>query len=577
MSQGRVSSSDGGLSDAATDLRQARVLESRSAFDAAAALCEQILQRDAHNFDTWFLLSSIEHRRGKPQAALDAIERAVACAPENADGYCRRGSILRSLERTEEAAESQRRAIAIDPAHAEAHNNLGNCLRDLKQLPDALEHYQRAVALKPDYTQAHNNLGVVQRGLGQEAAAIASFQRAIALRPGYANAHLNLGLALLTLERPTEAEAALRRAIALAPKDGASHCHLAHFLMQHGRIEEGKACLLRAAALKPRDVEEGFDLGLLLLSHGLFKAGWEHYETRWLVKAKKDDRTAKPIKPKLPVWQGEPLEGKAILIQSEQGLGDIIQVCRYIPLLAARGAKVTLFVPAALVRLLAPITAVADVTSRVNRSRRYDYRCFLMSLPRAFGTELDTIPRTEGPYLFAEPERVAAWRERIGAEGFKIGICWQGNPKALVDAGRSIPLAAFAPLARLPGVRLISLQKNHGVEQLDSLPPGMTVETLGPDFDSGPDAFLDSAAVIRNCDMVITSDTSMAHLAGALDWPTWVGLSTTADWRWFRDRSDCPWYRSLTLFRQRSQGDWEGVFAAMAERLGGELAAKAEV
>ena len=551
--------------------RRAEALEDREQVDDAAELCRRVLAEDGRAGDVWFALSGIEHRRGRGKAALAAIDHAVECEPKRAEFHCRRGSILRRFGRNGEAAESQRRAISLDPNHAEAHNNLGNCLRDLKRLPEALQHYQRAVALKPDYAQAHNNLGVAQRELDDSASAVASFRRAIALRPRYASAHFNLGLALGNLGELPEAEATLRQALLFDPEDVAVHLQLARILMELGRMAEAQHSLLAAAALKPRRVDAAFDLGLLLLSHGIFKAGWEHYEARWLVKP---GSTIKPVKPRVRVWQGEPLEDKTILIQGEQGLGDIIQLCRYVPLLAARGAKVTLFVPDGLIRLLEPLSPVAEVTSRVERARSFDYRCYLMSLPRAFGTALETIPRSEGPYLRAEEARVIRWRERLGSEGFKIGIVWQGNPKSQADIGRSVPLASFEPLARLPGVRLISLQKRFGLEQLDSLPPGMTIETLGDDFDSGTDAFLDSAAVIRNCDMIVTSDTSMAHLAGALDWRTWVALSTTADWRWLRERSDSPWYRSLTLFRQRSKGDWKSVFAAMAERLGAELAAK---
>jgi hypothetical protein len=294
------------------------------------------------------------------------------------------------------------------------------------------------------------------------------------------------------------------------------------------------------------------------------KHGWKHYEARLRVS------DAVPARPKVAQWAGEPIEGKSILVQCEQGLGDTLQFCRYVPLLAARGARVTLLAPPALERLLRPIAAVATVKSKPRSNARFDYRSFLMSLPGLLGTELATIPQS-GAYLVPEPERVEHWRRVLGEDGFKIAICWQGNPEAKVDKGRSIPVAAFAPLAAIPGVRLISLQKRFGLDQLERLPGGMKVERLDA-LDEGEDAFVDSAAVIGNCDLVITSDTSIAHLAGALGAPAWVALSTGADWRWLRERGDSPWYPSLTLFHQRRPGNWSTVFAEMAKALQAKLA-----
>jgi Flp pilus assembly protein TadD len=558
----------------ATALREIAALERRGELDQAAVRCHALLQRLPDNADAWFQLSGIEQRRNKSDAALEAIDRAIACNERSAPALCRRGSILRVTGRTEEAVESHRRALAVDPDYVEAHNNLGNCLRDLRRFAEAAEHYRQAVTLRPGYAPAHNNLGVTLRELDRDEDAIRSLFHALTLKPDYANAQLNLGMTLLKQQKYAEAEGLLRRAVAQSPQDGTAYLHLASALMQMGRADEAEPVLQRAIALVPDEAEAEFDLALVLLGRGRFKEGWKHYEARWRLPENLRKGGAKQFRPSIPSWSGEPLDGKAILVQAEQGLGDGIQFCRYLPLLAARGAKATLLIAPALVRLLSPIAAAAEVTSRVENRRSFDYRATLLGLPRVFGTDIDTIPRAEGPYLFAEPDRVAAWRQRIGPAGYKICICWQGTPNTRIDKGRSIPVGAFAPLARLPGVRLISVQKRHGLDQLEHLPEGMRVETLGADFDEGRDAFLDTAGVMANCDLVVTSDTSVAHLAGALDRPTWVALSTTADWRWLRDRRDSPWYRSMTLFRQRKAGDWSTVFAEMAASLGGVLGAK---
>ena len=559
---------------AAEALESIRALERAGRLNAAWSRCRDVLRRDPHNGEAWFLLSGIEQQRKRNDAALEAIDRALACDEANAPAFCRRGSLLRVLNRAEEAIESHRRALALDPGYAEAHNNLGNCLRDLRRLEEAVEHYQQAVTLKPDYAQAHNNLGVTLRELGRDEEAVRSLFRALTLRPDYANAHLNLGMALLNQQKFAEADGLLRRAVAQAPQDGAAHLQLANALLQMDRADDAEPILQRAIALVPDHAEAEFALALVLLAQGRFAEGWRHYEARWRLPSGPNAPAAKQIRTSVKPWNGEPLDGKAILVQSEQGLGDAIQFSRYVPLLASRGARVTFLVQRSLVRLMAPLAAVAEVTARADHARAFNYRAALMGLPRIFGTDIGSIPRTEGPYLFAEPERVAAWRARIGNEGFKIAICWQGTPNVRIDRGRSIPVSAFLPLAAQPGVRLISVQKRHGLDQLQHLPAWMQVETL-QDFDEGPDAFLDTAAVMENCDLVVTSDTSVAHLAGALDRPTWAALSTTADWCWLRERRDSPWYRSVTLFRQRRSGDWSTVFADMAEALGGLLGAKA--
>jgi hypothetical protein len=293
---------------------------------------------------------------------------------------------------------------------------------------------------------------------------------------------------------------------------------------------------------------------------GDFERGWEHYESRETCAAPSPDWGVR--------WTGdESLEGKSLLILAEQGFGDTIQSCRFAPLAAARGAKVTLAVQDPLVALLEclkpgiMITALSAVVPT-----RFDYHIPLLSMPRAFHTRTDNIPASI-PYLSANPWRIEAWNARMGTHGFRIGICWQGAVGGEVDIGRSFPVRHFETLAEIPGLRLISLQKNAGVEQLRDLPAGMKVETFGDTLDPGPDAFVDTAAVMENLDLVITSDTAIAHLAGALGRPVWVALSHVPDWRWLLDRDDSPWYPTMRLFRQPRRNDWAGVFAAIKTSL----------
>ncbi|HEV2664392.1 MAG TPA: tetratricopeptide repeat protein, partial [Blastocatellia bacterium] len=263
-------------------------------------------------------------------------------------------------------------------------------------------------------------------------------------------------------------------------------------------------------------------------------------------------------------WQGEDIAGQSIAVYGEQGLGDIIQFSRYLPLLVQRGADVSFFTDVRMHRLLKSLHGRIELHGIRGTSKAVNTCCALLSLPYRFGTALSTIP-AEVPYLRAEKERVARWKARLGDQGFAIGIAWQGNPRG--DVGRSVALSEFLPLARVPGVRLISLQKHYGLEQLAKLPAGMEVEQLGSDFDDGPDAFIDTAAVMESLDLIITSDTSVAHLAGALGRPTWVTLRKIPEWRWLLYRSDSPWYPTMRLFRQETDGDWASVFSTIADEL----------
>jgi hypothetical protein len=267
-----------------------------------------------------------------------------------------------------------------------------------------------------------------------------------------------------------------------------------------------------------------------------------------------------------PLWLGsEAVSGRRILIHWEQGLGDTVQFCRYVRLLEEAGAKVLFAPQQRLRRLMGSLSPTIELVDENDSTLAFDFHCPLLSLPLAFKTELTSVPgRT--PYLGAEEGLVSRWRERIGNAGFKIGICWQGATSK-IDAGRSFPVSAFEAIARLPGVRLISLHRGSGEAQLQSLPEGMKVETLGAEFDAGPDAFVDSAAVMKCCDLVITSDTAVAHLAGALAVPVWIALKQVPDWRWMLDRADSPWYPTARLFRQQVRDDWSAVFADIQTHL----------
>ena len=538
--------------------RLGRSREALASYDRALALESDCAQTHAARAAVLCALERFD------QAVL-GFDQAIALQPAWPRLHGARAATLGLAGRVEEALRGYDTALELDPGNAAAHRERGTLLLSLDRPDQALPNLERAAELEPDNGHVHINHASALRALRRNAEALASWDRALQVDPQCAAVYVGRGPALQDLERPEEALASCERAIALEPDCAAAHLNRGGALCDLNRLDEALASIERAVALDPGCSPARCNAGMLHLQLGRFASGWSLYEQR-------PDALAAAARPQ-PRWRGdESIVEKTLFVRAEQGFGDTIQFCRYAPLLEARGARVVLSVYAPLRRLMQGLSSTIQILGDGETPQEFDFHCPLLSLPLAFGTTLDTIPRMPH-YLAAEPDRIARWRGRIGNRGFRIGICWQGNPHNAAEVGRSPPLAMFAPLAALPGVRLISLQKHHGTEQLAAMPPGMTVEELGEEFDAGPDAFLDAAAVMEGLDLIITSDTSIAHLAGALGRPTWVVLKHVPEWRWLVNREDSPWYPTLRLFRQSRRGDWEGVFAdvrrALIDRCGG--------
>jgi tetratricopeptide (TPR) repeat protein len=521
----------------------------------AEATCRQLLALDPDHPGAWHLLGIVTLRAGDAAAALAHIERAAALAPQKADVRNSRGFALRAMGQDTDAEAAFREAVALDANFLEAHYQLGNLLREAKRHSDAEASYHRVLALNPDHVQAHNNLGAALGEQRRFEEAAEHFRRATELRPGYAEAHSNLAHALRAIGQPEEAEAACRRAIALAPRLAVAHLNLGLALQDTGRMDEALASFRRASTLDPGYHMATACEGMLHLLRGNLAAGWEKYEARWSI----GDLLPRDFKQ--PQWRGEPLDGKTILLHAEQGFGDTIQFLRYLPLVAARGGNIVLEIQKPLVPLVTRIAGL-EVIARGAPLPPFDFHCPLLSLPRAFATTLQNLPASM-PYLAASPERVAHWRARIGNEpGLKVGIAWAGSPIHRNDRHRSIPIERLKPLFELAGARFFSLQVGARSADLTAVEPVPVTDLAGELTDFG-----ETAAAVANLDLIISADTALVHLAGALNKPVWTLLPFAPDWRWLLARGDSPWYPSMRLFRQSKVGDWEGVIAAVRQAL----------
>ena len=412
--------------------------------------------------------------------------------------------------------------------HFDALHLLGVIFWQTRQLERAVELIDKAIKISPNNAAFYSNRGNALQGLKQFDAAIASYDKAIQLKPGYAEAYYNRGNALQDLKQFDAAIASYDKAI----------------------------------QLKPDYVEVYWNNSLALLRLGDFSRGWELYEWRW----RRDDSIFEGRGFTKPLWLGiESLQNKTILIHAEQGLGDTIQFCRYVKSVTSIAAKVVLEVQPSLVKLMEELDLSLDILARGTTLPNFDYHCPLLSLPLAFQNIGDTAIPTES-YIKAGQARIEKWRSHFNNGGFNIGINWQGNANLKIDIGRSFPLALFEGVASFSKVKLFSLQKNEGTEQLNNLPKEMVIESFGEDVDS-EGAFLDTAAIIKSLDLVITSDTAVAHLAGALGCRVWLVLKWVPDWRWMLDEDSSSWYPSMRLFRQNKADDWEGVFDKIESEL----------
>jgi tetratricopeptide (TPR) repeat protein len=495
-------------------------------------------------------------------AALSCYNRAIALQPDHAEAYCNRGNVLHELKRYEAAIADYDSALAIRPDYATAYYNRGVVLADLRQWNAALASYERALAIKPDHAIACCNCGAVLEQLGRFEAALARYDEAIALQPRYAQAHSNRGNVLRKLQQLDGALSSCSTAIAIDRAYAQAYSNRAAVLYELNRLDEALADCDRAIALAPDLARAHCNRAYTRLLLGDFKRGWIDQEWRW----KGRDGALVRRDFSQPLWLGkESLTGKTILLHGEQGLGDTIQFCRYAKMVCALGATVLLEAQGPLIGALTGLEGAARIFAGGDALPSFDYHCPLLSLPLAFETTLATVPAGV-PYLRSNPKKTAHWKAKLGTKRrFRVGLVWSGGFRAnlpelwAVNSRRNIPLATLAVIMH-PQIEFYSLQKGRPAES------ELTSRTR--DTPDGPEIidhtaelvdFSDTAALIDNLDLVISVDTSTAHLAGALAKPVWILNRFDSCWRWLSDRTDSPWYPTATLYRQSRAGDWEGV------------------
>jgi tetratricopeptide (TPR) repeat protein len=518
------------------------------------------IRRAPANAQLHFALGAALGLLEKPREAQTAYRKALSLQPQFPEAHLSLGNALYQQGDFLAAAASYRCALAQRPGYVKAYCNLGNTLSALERYEEATACYERALAVRPDALAAQHNFGNTLLRLRDYRRAEECFRRALQLDPLRAEYHNSLGNALLQQHRAAEAETCYRRALTLAPDYSAAHTNLANVLLALGRPREMERHYRRAVELDPESPGGQYNLALCCLRHGNFHEGWRRHEWRWDFRELRLRRRNLPC----PQWTGADLAGAPILLHAEQGLGDTFQFVRYLPLVAARGGRVILEVQPRLKPLLQNMTGACQVITRGEPLPELACHCPLMSLPRIFDTGIETIP-TRIPYLHADAAATgAAWREspRVGKQ-LRVGLVWAGNGKHRADHQRSTSLLALLPLAEVREAAFFSLQFGPAAAQIHPLRQRFPLI----DACSQHRDFAQTAALAATLDLIISVDTAVAHLAGAMGLPVWILLSHLADWRWLEMREDSPWYPSARLFRQPAPGAWQPLILRVRDEL----------
>lgn len=552
----------------AETLRQQALAAQRAGnIETARNLFTDLLFYDPHQPEAQHFLGLMDYQEGRVDEGLARVEAAVRLRPDSAEFLNNLGTIYLAKKRPGDALRVYAKAVGLVPANPNFLINLAVALVQLGQYDEATAIARKVLVKRPEFSAALNVLGNVLRLKGDREGALEAYERQLKVAPNEADSYYNCGVILQDMWRLEEARGCYERAISINPNIARYHVNLGAALLKLHDIRGAEASYAKGLALEPDLAEAHYNYAICLFLLGRVDEAARHYD--WRLKVD-ETSLSKPRAIDVPMWNGERVKDKTILLHSEQGLGDMLQFVRFAPMVAALCKHVVIEVQKPLVPLFKASFPQQTVIAKGDLPPPFDLHCPLMSLLSRLKIKLADLPATGAPYLAVDDERVALWKQKLGTKpGRKVAISWQGNPKAKVDRGRSMPLTTLIPLLSLPGIRFISLQKNEGAEQIAALPPELRarIEVLGDEFDSSGGAFLDTIAVMKNCDVVLTTDTAIAHVAGGIGVPTWLMLKKTPDWRWLLEGETSVWYPSTRLFRQSVDGDWSRVIAAIRQVL----------
>ncbi len=525
--------------------------------DEAIRCFEEALRLKDDYIEALNNLGNAFQKKGDNLQARRHYCKAIEIAPDYLPARNNFANILKEEGRLDEAIALHEESVAISPANSAAHYNLGNAYREAGQHERAINEYSQAIHISPEFAEAHSNLANVFKKTKQYDKAITHYKKALHVNPDFAEAYSNLGDTFRILGRFHDALDSCEKALAIKPDFKEAYVTLGTTRHDCGEFSASIDHYKKALEIRPDYADAHYNLGLVLLMQGEYREGWKEYS--WRFKCKEIAEQINYRRISIPEWEGSSLNNKTILVISEQGIGDQIQFVRYVTHLRKMGARVVLESAKELMRLFESFNGIDRIVERSDScdyGEKLDFCVHLLNLPALLGTDSDNID-SGGPYLFADHEEVHRWNLRLKSSSFNVGIVWAGNPNHSNDLNRSCEKEHFEILNTIPGVALFSLQKQAMKSNDNCLSPGKVMTDLGGELRD----FSDTAAIIQALDLVITVDTAVAHLAGALGKSVWTLLPYVPDWRWMLSRDDSPWYPAMRLFRQEERGDWHTVFS----------------
>ena len=560
----------------------------------AEQLYSQVIEKNPDHPVALHALGIVAHQKGQNDIATDLLARAITSNPQNSQFHNTQGIVLEAIGKTDEAITSYKKAILLNINYAEAYLNLaialmesdnfiaavekcnqiislfggsaqaynlmGYCLQRQSKLSEAIQSYRQAIHLEPDFAEPYNHIGVIFNHQERYNQAVESCRKALELDPDYVEAYNSLGVALNGIGFYDEAVTNFQKAISLNPEYLDSYYNLGNNLRKQNQCTQAIQLYKKAIQIDPDCAKAHWNLSIVFLLTGRFSQGWTEYKWR-----RELGLVSYPHEYDQPYWDGSSFAGKRLLVHYEQGFGDNIQFVRYLPMVKQLGGTVILEMVKPLYQLFKRINGVDEFVQASSDSTPpdvdFDIHISTLDMPRLFGTTLENIP-CKVPYLYAESAKVECWRNKLDSGSFKVGLVWAGDARHGNDHNRSCSLKYFAPLVKIEGVKLYGLQKEVS-GQLTELAANMGIRCLGEQFKD----FSDTAAAIENMDLVISVDTSVLHLAGAMGKPAWALIPFVPDWRWLLDRQDCPWYPTMKLFRQKERGNWDELFARVSQQL----------